>query len=254
MKTRRAIIIIVLILTIVGVLIAHAVLSKDRKFHKITYKIEYPSEPLFEESDLDKFIKDSCGVLLGKLVKEVDLGKVEKKISTYPYLQSVEVIGNVRGEIIVKAIQHKVVVRVFNAKEESFYISEKGHILPLSIRSCDRILIANGEIYQSYKKAAVVEKKKNNILHDVWELACYIENDAFWKAQIAQIYINLQKEIELVPTVGEHVILFGGIDNMSEKFDNLKQLYIKGFKITGWNKFSVVNLKFGNQIPCEKRE
>ena len=43
MKTRRAIIIIVLILTIVGVLIAHAVLSKDRKFHKITYKIEYPS-------------------------------------------------------------------------------------------------------------------------------------------------------------------------------------------------------------------
>ena len=63
-------------------------------------------------------------------------------------------------------------------------------------------------------KAAVVERK-NNILHDIWELACYIENDAFWKAQIAQIYI-ICKRNELVPTVGEHVILFGGIDNMSE--------------------------------------
>ncbi len=254
MKIRRIIIIIILILAIIGMLILYAILSQDRKVDKIIYHIEYLSSPLFEESDLDKFVKDSCGILVGKLVKEINLSDIEKKISTYPYLQSVEIIANTRGDIIVKAVQHKVIVKVFNVKEEIFYLSEKGNILPLSAKPCDRILIANGEIYQSYEKATIINKKKNNIIYNIWKLASYIENNSFWKLQIAQIYINLQKEIELVPTVGEHTILFGGIDNIDEKFNNLKNLYTKGFKITGWNKFSRINLKFGNQIPCEKRE
>ena len=90
-------------------------------------------------------------------------------------------------------------------------------------------------------------------MYGVWKLAQFIENDAFWKAQIAQIYINLQQEMELVPVVGDHIILFGKSKNIEEKFKNLKYIYTKGFNISGWNKFSSINLKFGNQIPCEKR-
>ncbi len=254
MKIKRIIIIVIIILAVIGAFVFNSILSKNRKVNKIVYQIEYQSEPLFPEKDLDKYVKDSCGILIGKLVNSVDLNKIEKKIAGYPYLKSVEVIANTRGNITIKAVQHKVIVRVFNAQNESFYISDNGYLVPLSSLPADRVLIANGEIYQHYRNTHLLETQKNNILYSIWKLASFIEKDPFLKPQIGQIYINLQKEIELVPTVGDHIIRFGRINNMEEKFENLKNIYTKGFKITGWNKYAAVNLKFGNQIPCEKRQ
>ncbi|MDD3280276.1 MAG: hypothetical protein PHC83_01735 [Bacteroidales bacterium] len=253
MKIKKIIILIVVVLTVISTLIANAILSKDRKFNKIIYHIEYPSEMLFAEKELDAFVKDTCGKLVGKFVKDLDLNEIEKKIACYPFLKSVEVIANTRGHIIIKAVQHKIIVRVFNAYNESFYISETGTMIPMSKLTGDRILIANGSIYEHYRPNFEIETHKNSTLYSIWKVSQYIEKDAFWKAQIAQIYINLHQQIELGPTIGNHTIEFGNINAMDEKFKNLKYIYTKGFKITGWDKFATINLKFGNQIPCKKR-
>ena len=240
-------------LAVIGAFVANTILAKNRTIKKITYQIEYQSDPLFSEADLDKFVKDTCGILVGKLVRNVDFNTIEKEIANYPYLESVEVIANTRGNVTIKAVQHKVIVRIFNAHNESFYISDKGCLVPLSTLPSERILIASGEIYNHYSQTHLLESQKRNPLYSVWKLATYIEKDPFLKLQIGQIYINLQGEIELVPTVGDHIIRFGKINNMDTKFNNLKYIYSKGFKITGWNKYAAINLKFGNQIPCEKR-
>ena len=94
----------------------------------------------------------------------------------------------------------------------------------------------------------------------VWKMVCFIENDPFWKAQISQIYVNEGQNLELIPTIGEHVILFGNVafaDDIDEairqRFENLKNLYVNGFKITGWDKYQSINLKHGTEIPCERR-
>lgn len=253
MNSKRLIISIILVLIVIGAVIANAMLSKGRTFQKIIYQVEYPSEALFTEKELDAYLKDTCGILVGKLVNEVNVDEIEKKILSYPYLQSVEVVVNARGHLIVKAKQHKIVAGVYNKKDEFYYISESGHVVPFSSIGQPRVLIANGDISQSFQPGFEIKKYPQNNLYGIWVLACFIENDAFWKAQIGQIYINLQQEIEMVPTVGDHVILFGRISNIEEKFKNLKYLYTKGFKVTGWNKFVTINLKFGNQIPCEKR-
>lgn len=253
MKIKRLIIIIVLVLVFISTFVINAILSKDKTYTKIIYKIEYSSESLFTEKDLDEFVKDTCGILLGKLVRDLDLNEIEKKIATYPFLKSVEVIANTRGHIIIKAVSHKIIVRVFNAQNESFYISETGELVPTTPLPSERILIANGEIFEHYRSNFEMEIQRKNILYSIWKLALYIEKDDFLHAQIAQIYINLHKEIELVPTVGNHIIEFGNINHMEEKFKNLKYIYTKGFKITGWDKYAFINLKFGNQIPCVKR-
>ncbi|MBP7102501.1 MAG: hypothetical protein KBA86_04555 [Bacteroidales bacterium] len=254
MKIKKIIIIIVVVLAVISTLIANAILSKDRKFNKIIYHIEYPSEMLFTEKELDEFVKDTCGILIGKFVKDINLNVIEKKIADYPFLKSVEVIANTRGHIIVKAVQHKIIVRVFNAYNESFYISETGKMVPTTKLPRERILIANGSIYEHYRPNYKIENQKNNTLYSIWKLSQYIEKDAFWKAQIAQIYINLHQQIELGPAFGNHTIEFGNINAMDEKFKNLKYIYTKGFKITGWDKFATINLKFGDQIPCKKRQ
>ena len=80
----------------------------------------------------------------------------------------------------------------------------------------------------------------------------YIQEDSFLQAQIEQIYINKSNEIELVPKVGRHLILFGDIDNMETKFENLIVFYEQGMKKAGWKKYKTINLKYSNQVICSK--
>jgi cell division protein FtsQ len=84
-------------------------------------------------------------------------------------------------------------------------------------------------------------------------LAAYINSDPFLKSQIIQLYIKENKEIELIPRVGNHNILLGKINGYEEKFKKLKLFYSEGVKQTGWNNYKEINLKFKDQIVCVKK-
>ena len=92
-----------------------------------------------------------------------------------------------------------------------------------------------------------------NLWNDLLEgIEKYVDKNNFWKSQIQQIYINLDEEIELIPRVGRHKIIFGDVSDMDEKFKKLMIFYKKGLHYTGWNKYKTINLKFKNQIVCTK--
>ena len=79
----------------------------------------------------------------------------------------------------------------------------------------------------------------------------YIENDAFWKAQIAHILIKKDGEIELYPQVTKQVVEFGMPEDFDGKFSKLLTFYKEILPKKGWNTYDRVNLKFENQIICE---
>jgi cell division protein FtsQ len=81
-------------------------------------------------------------------------------------------------------------------------------------------------------------------------LSQYIDKNDFLKAQIEQIYLNDEKEFELIPKIGNNTILFGDTEDMKEKFEKLIVFYRKGLNTIGWNKYKFINLKFKNQIVC----
>ena len=93
---------------------------------------------------------------------------------------------------------------------------------------------------------------KNRILFKIYSLAKFINKNKFLNTQIEQIYINKENGIELIPKVGKHLILFGDIDNMEEKFENLIAFYKKGLSKVGWDKYKKINLKYKNQVVCTK--
>jgi len=93
----------------------------------------------------------------------------------------------------------------------------------------------------------------NSELKDLYTLSTYIYNDVFLKAQIEQIYLNQDNEFELVPKVGRHLVLFGDLAEMETKFDKLKIFYDKGMKRAGWDTYKTINLKFKDQVICEKK-
>ena len=148
-------------------------------------------------------------------------------------------------------------------KDENYYLDDDGKMMPLSDKYTSNVLVANGNISESFgqnyfRSVANIAKdstlRARSVLDELYAMATYINKDEFWKAQIQQIYINNDKEMELIPLVCNHKIIFGDTSNMEEKFNKLLTFYKQGLSYTGdWNKYSIINLKFKNQIVCTKK-
>jgi cell division protein FtsQ len=179
--------------------------------------------------------------LSGLPTKELPLYEMEKTIEQHGLIEDAEVFVLPSGELQVELTQKKPIVRVQNISDNEFYVTMDGNPFPLSRNYTQRVLIANGHIADSVDVAQVTK------------LSRYIVQDAFWKSQIIQVYLNENKEFELIPRVGNHTILLGGLEEMEEKFEKLMLFYQKGVQQTGWNNYSLINLKYKNQLVCVKR-
>jgi cell division protein FtsQ len=86
------------------------------------------------------------------------------------------------------------------------------------------------------------------IAKEIFKTAAFIKKDSLWDAQIAQIYINKDHEIELVPRVGNNRILLGDADSLDTKFKNLLIFYKKVLPRVGWDAYKIINVKYANQV------
>ena len=269
MSIKKIIVYLFAILILIGCFVAYAVLTKNQRYREIVFEIAYPSDSLFTSADLSSFVRKNAPEIIGKPADSVDLAAFGKKLKDYPYLESVKIVTN-QGVVTVKAKQEKVIAKVFSKENRLFYLAKSGKILPESPFPTGRVVVVNGNISiadnphlfaNEEEKSDSLKKSKGSYssVYTVWKIADYLDENEFWKAQIGQIYVDEGGDVKLVPTVGEHLVIFGQIrycDNASEeveqRFENLKNVYKQGFRITGWNRYKTINLKFGQEIPCEK--
>ena len=125
-----------------------------------------------------------------------------------------------------------------------------------------RMLVVSGDIketYEAWHRTSMDELinndtlKTHTLLDDFYSMARFILADEFWSAHVEQIYVNNHGEMELVPKVGNHKIIFGTSYQMEEKFWKLKTFYKEGLNFTGWESYDTLNLKFENQVVCTKK-
>lgn len=214
-----------------------------------------------EKSVIEDIVKKQNSNILGTNFKKINTDFYENKIRNHPAVKNCEVYKTIDGRLHIELEQRKPIVRVINAKNRHYYIDEEGYVLPLAGKKTSFVLVANGdfkenkEINQNASEhiSRFDVKDKRNMLRDIYSIAKYIQSDPFWEAQIVQVYMNKQGEIDLIPRVGAHIISMGTVENMEEKFRNLKAMYIKGFNNIGWNDYVHINLKYKNQVICTKR-
>lgn len=214
--------------------------------------------------DIQQLIKDRGDSIIGQPKSTVNIPELENALNSHADIANSEVYISVNGDVRVNVTQRKPVLRVISTNGESYYLDSEGTLMPLSDKYTARVLIANGLIIEPYAKrymysveqiAADSTMKKNSLLDDLYAMANYINADEFWKAQVQQIYVNSDKDMELVPRVGDQRIIFGDTTAMDEKFKKLLIFYQQGLNTTGWwDKYSTINLKFKNQIVCTKKE
>lgn len=217
-----------------------------------------------EKEDIKQIINDKGNPVINQSLATLNIPELENILNSNAAIANAEVSVTVDGNVKVDATLRKPIIRVFNKNGESYYIDEAGTLMPWSEKFTARVLVANGNITEPYSRRYMysisdIERnsdvKDKTMLDDLYNLSKYITADEFWKAQIEQIYINEEQELELIPRVGDHKIMLGDVSDMDEKFKKLKIFYTQGLNTTGnWNNYSIINLKFKNQIVCTKKQ
>ncbi len=199
--------------------------------------------------------------LIGKPLGSINTTLLEKIIMSNPFVQKAEVYSSVDGNVNVAVTQRNPLVRIITMKDEQFYIDDNGNFVPVSTKYSPPVLVANGFIFDRYSQQKInfvisgvndSASQTKPMIEQVYELAQFIEADTFWSAQAEQIYVNENQELELIPRTGNHRIVFGNAENLTEKFNRLMIFYTQGLNKTGWNNYSIINLKYRNQVVCTK--
>lgn len=260
---KRLINIAIWTLFVIGVLLLLS-FSYGKKKEKVCTAVEYDIDLLSGNHFVTKARLD--GILKNIGFKEgedkfgdIDTKKLEKKLLSLSSVEEVEVFKNMNGTLEITVKQRKPIARVFNRSGYTLYLDDKGNAMQVSDFYTARVLVINGFVNlktgESVQAIAESDSLKNETLIDeLYELATYIENDKFLKAQIEQIYVERNKEITLIPKVGSQEIIFGKVEDVEAKFKKLKLFYQEGINPTNLNLYKTINLKFNNQIVCKKNK
>lgn len=177
---------------------------------------------------------------IGKKMGEINTRQLEEELEQHPLIGNVECFRTVGNRIGISVTQRVPILRVMAANGENYYVDDKGHTMPIP-NSAANVAIVTGHVDKAFATK------------ELYEFALFLQDNPLWKAQVQQINVTSDKELELIPHVGNHVIFLGKPENYEDKFDRLKTFYKKGLNEVGWNKYSRISLEFNNQIICTKK-
>jgi len=196
--------------------------------------------------------------IAGKPVKEVSAAAIENRINILRELKTAEVYMSIDGLVHIYVEQRNPVMRVMPGDGGDYFVDEDGVVVRRRNLYNPRLHIVEGNVNISsamLNGVSVLDTSiKRSILKDIFPLVNYINDDKFWSAQIDQIYVDGDDEIDLIPRAGNQVIHLGSADNYEAKLRHLEDFYDKVLPVVGWNKYSVINLEFKDQIVCKRRD
>lgn len=183
------------------------------------------------------------GGVVGKPVAEVDLSMLEGMLEAQTWIRDAELYFDSRNVLHVLVAERDPIARVFTTAGRSFYIDSAGVRMPLLPGVSARLPVVTG-----FTDARKLYQKDSAVLRDVTALAQYVNSNAFWQAQIAQIDITPAGAFELMPVIGNHIIRIGSADDLEEKLDRLFLFYKQVLTQTGFDKYGIVDVQFKDQV------
>lgn len=242
----KKVLVIVGLCLLVGYLIFAAFFFDNKPSNEICSRFEIITandsvRNVIDLSDIEKLV-DSKGLNpYGKQLRDVDTYKIEQAVLSNQLVKSVEVYVTNKNGIRAVVTPKTPILRVMPDNGESYYIDSDAKIMPLA---------KNLTVYLPIVTGAV---NKDFAMKQLYGFAVFLRENNFWNAQIEQINVLQNNEIELIPRVGDQKIILGTLDNYVEKLDKLMTFYQKGLTEAGWNRYAAINLKYDKQVVCTKR-
>ncbi len=196
---------------------------------------------------IDLMTDKSADYVIGVEQGKIDPKTLERRVEANPFVKEAQVYRDLKGNLKVNVVQSKPIARLFIDGKNDRYIDSEGNVLPINARHTARVPLLETDFEFSWEN----NLKESKYGKEVFELLTFIENDEFWRAQIASLLLKKNGEIELYPQVTKQMVEFGLPEDIERKFSKLMTFYKEILPKKGWNTYDRVNLKFENQIICE---
>ena len=208
------------------------------------------ADNFIEKEEIDAILKAGEGELVGRKLETINIHNIEKALRANPYIAFAKVYTEMNGIVHVEVKQRQPVLRIINAGGQDYYIDSDGLKMPMSPNFTANVLVATGNILESF--GGRIDTLITPLAKDLYKTALFSKKDTLWDAQFEQIFVNEKNDIELIPRVGNQRIILGTADSLATKMNNLLVFYKQAMPKVGWNAYRTINLKFHNQIVCEK--
>lgn len=192
-------------------------------------------------SEVERLLKKADLYPQGRRMSSIDTRRIESTLLRNPFIDKATCYKTAGDRVCIDVQQRLPLMRVMAHDGENYFIDQSGRVMPRMRYAAD-LVVATGYITKSY-----AQKK-------LTPLGRLLMADDFWNSQIEQIYVDSAGYLELIPRVGDHVVLMGPPDSMATKLDRLKTFYTKVLNRVGWNKYASINLEYSNQIICKKKK
>lgn len=183
--------------------------------------------------------------LKGKPVAGFDLRSMEEKLKKNSWVSRAELFFDQDKVLQVRIMEREPVARVFTANGNSVYIDSAGKYLPLAPgKPPVRLPVFTG----MPEKLNPARTSDSALLAAVKGISMVLRTDSFWAAQISQVNLNTGNLFEMVPLIGNHIILFGNGTDYEKKFHRLAVFYKEVLAKTGFDYYQVIDVQFEKQV------
>jgi len=235
------------------VLLVAAVRIKNVKTCKgIEIEISGVSNNFFiDKTDVLNIIKNYAGANPeGRGINEFNLAAIENNLEKEVWIKNAELFFDNNDILRVSIDEREPVARVFSLTGKSFYIDRSIKVLPLSDKFSARLPVFTGFAHNP----DFLSKADSNLLTDIKVISHALQADSFLMAMIEQVDITPQRNFEMIPKIGNQLIVFGDAEDVAEKFNKLRIFYKAVITKTGWSKYSVINLQYKNQVVAKIKD
>ncbi len=237
---------IILLMGVVGYL-AFAIVKMSRDNDKRVCQgtriyLEAVETTGFVDSQFVAGILSSANVRIhNQPIRDINLNGVEAIIQNSPYIDSVICYYTPEDWMYVVVTPRNPILHVMAGNGENYYMDAQGNDMPTGDFALD-LCLATGNITKQYAKEHLLE------------IAQYINKNEPWNKDIQQIHVSTPKRIEIIPSVEGHTIVLGEPIDIDAKLQRLSTFYEECLSKAGWNKYSVIDLNYADQVVCTKKK
>lgn len=202
-----------------------------------------------DESEVMSLLNATQPAMIGAPTGDLNLKQIERKLMNDRHIEDAQLFVDLKGNIVVNVELRRPIARIVRSNGPDAYIAEDGTIMSVSNKYTSRVVLMTGGFGEIlFTKENVAEVEQGPLVLDMIR---FINNDTFWRAQVAQLDISRGGDIRILPQVTGQLVEFGGAEEFEKKFSKLMIFYKKILPQRGWTKYEKVNVKYEGQIIAE---
>lgn len=223
-----------------GAIVCNAIVVELDNIHENYY---------LDEKDVMRLVESGGTSLKGTAIGRLSLREIEARIRSDKHVREAELYGDLKGNLMVHVELRRPIARLIDDNGPDGYISEEGIIMGVSEKFNSRVPLVSGPYVSRLMETGDLNATEEGVT--LLAMIRSINEDPFWRAQIAQMDMNSKGEIKIYPQITGQIVEFGTAEGYEDKLHKLMVFYKEILPQKGWTKYERVNLKYNGQIIAE---